>query len=129
MKTKTIRQIVKFKASPLEVYETLMDSKKHSAFSGAKATISKKIGGKISAYDEYISGVNIMLVPGKQIVQSWRGSDWPEGHFSNASFAFKKIAGGTQLTFIQEGVPEDQYRSIKQGWLDYYWKPMKDVLK
>ena len=35
--TKTIEQTVEFSASPHEVYEALMDSEKHSAFTGAKA--------------------------------------------------------------------------------------------
>lgn len=86
MKTKTIRQIVVFKASPHDVYEALMDSKKHSKFTGAKAIISREVGGKINAYDGYIEGVNVELVPDKKIVQKWRGSDWPEGHYSTATF-------------------------------------------
>lgn len=46
MKTKTIQQIISFKASPREVYELLMDSKKHQALSGEKAMISTKIPAK-----------------------------------------------------------------------------------
>jgi activator of HSP90 ATPase len=129
MKTKTIRQTATFKASPHEVYEVLMDSRKHSKFSDAKASISRRIGGKFTAYDGYIEGVNLELVPDGRIVQSWRGSDWPEGHYSKATFAMRKVQGGTQLAFTQTGVPEDQYESISQGWRDYYWKPMKKMLE
>jgi activator of HSP90 ATPase len=106
-----------------------MDSRKQSKFTDAKASISRRIGGKFSAYDGYIEGVNLELVPDEKIVQSWRGSDWPEGHYSKATFILKKIEGGTQLTFIQTGVPEDQHDSISQGWRDYYWKPMKKMLE
>jgi uncharacterized protein YndB with AHSA1/START domain len=49
MKTKSIRQSVVFKAPPHEVYEALMDSKKHARFSGEEARISRKDGGKIRA--------------------------------------------------------------------------------
>ena len=129
MKTKTIRQSVRFKASTHEVYEALMDSRKHSKFTGGKASISRRIGGKFSAYDGYIEGVNLELVPDEKIVQSWRGSDWPEGHYSKATFTLKGVEGGTQLIFTQTGVPEDQYDSISQGWRDYYWKPMKEMLE
>jgi hypothetical protein len=45
MKTKTIRQTVTFKAQPMEVYDMLMDSKKHKSLSGEEARISKKVGG------------------------------------------------------------------------------------
>ena len=129
MKTKTIRQSAKFKASPHEVYEALMDSRKHSKFTDGKASISRRIGGKFTAYDGYIEGINLELVSDKKIVQSWRGSDWPEGHYSKATFMLRKVEGGTQLTFTQTEVPEDQYDSISQGWRDYYWKPMKKMLE
>ncbi|MHC9541832.1 MAG: SRPBCC domain-containing protein [Vulcanimicrobiota bacterium] len=36
--------------------------------------------------------------------------------------------GGTQLTFTHEGVPVEYHYPIKQGWHDYYWKPMKKLL-
>ena len=90
MKTKTIRQSITFKASLHEVYEALMDSRKHARFTGAQARISRKAGGKFTAYDGYIEGVNLNLVPDKKIVQSWRGSDWPENHYSMATFSLKK---------------------------------------
>jgi hypothetical protein len=47
--TKPIRQKVTFHAPSQLVYDALMDSKRHSTFTGAKANISKKVGGKISA--------------------------------------------------------------------------------
>jgi uncharacterized protein YndB with AHSA1/START domain len=92
MRTRTIRQSVTFKASPREVYEMLMDSRKHSKFTGDKAIISCKVGGKFTVW-EYIQGVNLELVPNEKIVQSWHGSDWPEGHFSRAIFSLRAEGG------------------------------------
>ncbi len=129
MKTKTIRQSVTFKTSAHAVYEALMDSRKHARFTGAKAKISRKVNGKFAAYDGYIEGIHLDLVPDKKIVQSWRGSDWPDGHFSKATFSLKKIKNGVRLTFTQSGVPVEHYRDINQGWRDYYWKPMKEMLE
>ncbi len=128
MKSKTIRQSVCFKASPHEVYEMLMDSRTHAKFTGEKARISRKIGGKLTAYGGYIEGINLNLVPDRKIVQSWRGSDWPDGHYSRATFSLKKIKNGTHLIFTQSGVPDQYYHDISQGWRDYYWKPMKEML-
>ncbi len=127
MKTKAIRQSVTFKTSPHVIYEMLMDSRKHARFTGEKASISRKIGGKFTAYAGYINGVNLNLVRDKTIVQSWRGSDWPEGHYSKVTFSLEKVKGGTRLTFRQSGVPEDFYKDINQGWRDYYWKPMQEM--
>lgn len=129
MKTKTIRQTAVFKASPHEVYEALMDSKKHSEFTGEDAKISRKVGGKISAYSGYIDGKNLKLVADRKIVQEWRGSDWPEGHFSTATFELKKIPGGTKLIFVQTDVPEEFYSDISDGWKEHYWEKMKNMLE
>lgn len=129
MTTKTIRQSVTFQASPRAVYEALTDPRQHAKFTGAKASISKKIGGKFTAYDGYIEGVNLELVPDEKIVQSWRGSDWPKGYYSRATFSLRKVGNGTRLTFVQIKVPEEQYESISKGWHDYYWKPMKKMLE
>ncbi len=129
MTTKTIRQSVRFKTSPHVVYEMLMDSRKHARFTGEKAGINRKVDGKFTAYGGYISGVNLELVPDKKIVQSWRGSDWPEGHFSRVIFSLEEVPGGTRLVFRQSGVPEEHYDGINQGWRDYYWKPMREMLE
>ncbi|HCV43697.1 MAG TPA: hypothetical protein DGH68_09455 [Bacteroidetes bacterium] len=126
---KTIRQSVTLSATPEQVYEALMNSKTHAKFTGAPAKISRKVGGKISAYDGYIDGTNVELVKNKKIVQMWRGGDWPEGDYSRATFALKKVKGGTKLTFTQTGVHDKQYRAIKQGWIDFYWVPMKKMFE
>ncbi len=128
MKTKTIRQSVTFKATPHAVYEALMDSKKHAEFTGAAASISRQVGGKWSAWSGDLAGVNLELVPDQKIVQSWRGSDWSQGHYSNVTFALKEVPGGTRLTFTHSGVPEEYYEDIKQGWYDYYWAPMGNAV-
>jgi activator of HSP90 ATPase len=129
MKTRTIRQSVTIKASPHDVYEALMDSKKHSTFTGDKAVISREVGGRFSAFDGYAEGVNLELVPDKKIVQTWRASDWPEGSYSKVTFALQAAAGGTQLTFIQTGIPEEFADDVLQGWQDYYWAPLKEMLE
>jgi len=129
MKTKTIKQTVQFKAEPKEVYEALMDQKKHAAFTGGNATVSRKVGGRFSVWDGYAEGRNIELVPDKKIVQSWRASDWPEGVSSTVKFEFSRMKGGTRLTFTHSGVPEDFAGDIRQGWKDYYWAPMKGMLE
>ena len=127
-KTGVIRQRATFAAPPHEVYEMLMDARKHAKFTGASAIISRSVGGMIKAYDGYIDGRNISLEPDKKIVQAWRGSDWPEGHYSRATFALAEVKGGTRLTFTQTGVPEDEYEPIREGWKEHYWDKMKAAI-
>ena len=121
---KIIRQVVTFEASPHEVYEALMDSKKHSAFTGDQASISRQVGGSIQAGDGYISGTNLELIPDQKIVQAWRGSDFPEGVMSKATFSLKDVDGGARLTFTHSGVPDELFDSIKNGWVEFYWQPL-----
>lgn len=125
----TIKQTVTFRSTPHEVYEALMDSKKHAAFSGGKASISRAVGGKISAYDNYITGKNIELVPDKKIVQDWRAVDWSEGYFSRITFEFSAIPEGTRLDFTHTDLPEGTEEEFTQGWIDNYWVPMKVFLE
>ena len=127
MKTKTVRQSVTFAASPTQVYEALTDSKTHAEFTGSPVKMSREVGGKFSVYDGEIDGENLELVPSQKIVQSWRYSDWPAGHYSKCTFSLKQVPGGTRLTFTQTGVPEDKYEDISQGWRDYYWGPRKEL--
>ena len=127
--SKIIRQTIIFKATPHEVYEALMDSKKHAAFSGGKSSISRELGGKISAYDNYIAGKNVELVPDKKIVQDWRAVDWPEGYFSRVTFELTPVPEGTRLDFTNTGIPEGEEASFEQGWIDNYWEPMKAFLE
>ena len=129
MKDITIKQSVTFKATPHEIYQMLMDSKKHAEFTESSASISRKVGGKISAYEGYIDGVNLELISDKKIVQKWRGSDWLDGHYSIATFELKKVNGGTKLMFTQTNVPEENYTSIRDGWIEHYWNKMKKLLE
>lgn len=126
VKTKTLRQSVTFKdVSPSEVYNTYLDSKKHKAFTQSKASISKVVGGKFSAWNKNLEGENLELVKDKRIVQSWRASHWPKKYVTRVTFKFKKVKGGTKLTFTQSGLPSQYYNDIKQGWIEHYWDRMK----
>ena len=127
--SQVIQQTVTFNVPPHEVYEALMDSKKHAAFTGGKASLSRAVGGRISAYDNYITGKNIELVPDQKIVQDWRAVDWPEGYYSRITFEFTAVPDGTRLDFTHADVPEGTEEEFTQGWIDNYWEPMKRYLK
>jgi activator of HSP90 ATPase len=130
VKTRTIRQQVTFRASPHAVYEALADSVQHAAFTGSAAEISREVGGKFTTYDGGLSGINLELVPDRRIVQAWRADEanWPADHYSRATFVLQPVPNGTRLIFHQSGVPEEYYEDIRQGWIDYYWKPLKTYL-
>ena len=125
----TIRQSVTLGASPKAVYEALMNSRTHSRFTGSKAVISRRVGGRFTTYDGYASGENLELVPGRKIVQTWRATDWPAGQVSKVAFSLRKVKTGTKLTFVQTGVSANQVASLKKGWTEFYWQPLKEMLE
>ena len=127
--TTTIRQTVTLRASPQEVYEVIMDSKKHESLSGEKASISRKVGGAFTAWGDHISGFNLVLQPGRKIVQAWRAHDWWDDHYSIATFDLCELDGGTELRFTQVGVPPHRFEGHSRGWIETYWEPTHELFE
>lgn len=113
--------------TPSEVYAAFVNAKKHAAFTGAAATGSARVGGRFTAWDGYISGVHRELVPGRTIVQDWKTTEWPEdAPPSRLEFSFEAAKGGTAIRMVHSNVPPGQADSLRQGWIDYYWTPLKN---
>lgn len=129
-RTRTIRQTARLPGTPLEVYRALMTTKGHIGFSGASAKISPRVGGAFEAWDGYIHGVNLELVPGRKIVQRWRPTeaDWPEDHYSIVRIALAPTPRGTRLTFTQTGVLAQHAGHLAEGWKDHYWSLLRTYL-
>lgn len=112
-------------ATPDEIYRAWLSSHGHSAMTGSPAKASVRIGGRFTAWDGYISGKNLELEPGKRIVQAWRTTEFGTGdEDSVVEVTFKPSANGTRVTIRHSRLPVHgaQYR---QGWIDFYLKPMK----
>jgi len=116
---------VDFKAKPRDVYDAYLDSRRHARMTGLPARMSRKVGGQFVAGGDYISGTNVDLVPGKRIVQAWRGSDWPEGAYSILRLDLKPKGKGSRVTVEHVGIPDKFREGVDQGWVDFYWTPMK----
>jgi uncharacterized protein YndB with AHSA1/START domain len=129
-KTETIKQKVLVPATPEQVYEAFIDPKKHTEFTGSKATCDAKVGGKFTAWDGYISGKNLQLEPAKRIVQEWQTTEWPAGQPpSTFELTLTKTGTGTQIIMVHSGVPAEQGADTAQGWKDWYWEPLKNYFK
>ena len=130
MKTKTIEHKVLIHAVSEKVYDALINSKKHSKFTGAPAKIGSKAGSAFTCYGDYISGITLELDPDRRVVQAWRSRNWPSGHFSIVTFALSpKGKDETELHFTQIGVPADDYSEKNKGWRTHYWEPLKKFLE
>ncbi len=83
-------------ASPEEIYQAWLDSLGHSEMTGGAATMSDQIGAAVSAWDGYISGRNLELVPGERIVQSWRTTEFADEHGDSViTVVLQEVGEGT----------------------------------
>ena len=113
-------------ASPAAIYDAWLDSRGHSEMTGGKAKMSKRVGGKVSAWDGYISGKNIELVVGKRIVQTWRTTKFTkDDEDSQITVTLRAVRGGTKITLKHTNVPEGHTSYEKGGWQAHYFEPMK----
>ncbi|MFQ6010609.1 MAG: SRPBCC domain-containing protein [Nitrososphaerales archaeon] len=129
-KTKTIKQKVLVHANPEEVYDAFLNARKHSEFTGSKATCNPKVGGKFTAWDGYIFGKTIRLEKGRKIAQHWQTTEWPKGYpWSTVEFSFRKKGKYTEVALVHTNVPAEQAASYADGWKEYYWDPLQEFFR
>lgn len=115
-----------FPVQPGQIYKAWLSSAGHAAMTSSPAQVDGNPGGKFTAWDGYISGTTLQLVPDKHIIQAWRTSEFPdEAPDSRLEILLEEVEGGTKLTLIHTDMPEDQADSYRQGWEDFYFKPMR----
>jgi activator of HSP90 ATPase len=113
-------------ATAKDIYELLLDSKKHQELTGDAAEIDPKVGGNASTFGGYATGVISNLVQNREISQTWHASDWPEGHYSNITFTLSDEPDGTHIDFVQTNLPKGTEAEFEAGWDDFYWQPLRD---
>jgi activator of HSP90 ATPase len=125
---KAIEQTVKFEATtPAELFDIFTDPGKHSVIlGGSEVIISTKEGAKFSCFDGNVTGKNLLVVPNRMIVQSWRGNVWEKNDpDSILTLVFSAVKNGAQIYMVHANTP-DQF---EERWNEFYWKPMKQYLK
>ncbi len=111
--------------SPERIYKAWLSSDGHSDMTGGAATTSDEKEAEFTAWDGYIEGRNLTLVPYKRIVQSWRTSEFEEDEEdSQIEILLNEQDGQTELTLIHTNLPESG-EHYKAGWDDHYFQPMK----
>ncbi|MGA8220960.1 MAG: SRPBCC domain-containing protein [Candidatus Acidiferrales bacterium] len=125
--TKSIQQSARFPVSPRQLFETYLDSKKHSAATGGLAQISRKVGGKFKAWHGQLWGHNLLIVPNRMIVQAWRSVNFKASDpDSILILRFSKVPGGGRIDLVHANVPPQDHAGVTKGWHIYYWKPWKE---
>lgn len=112
------------------LYNAWLNSKEHSLMTGAPAEASNALGGSFEAWETYISGRNLELIPFKRILQSWRSSDFKQSDpDSFLSLELEEIEGGVKLHLKHTDLPKGSRSQYLQGWQDFYFKPMQEYFE
>jgi len=109
-----------------ELFDIFLNRKKHSALhGGAKTKISKKEGEPFSCLNGHLTGRNLMIIPNKMIVQSWRGDVWRNDDLDSILILiFSDTKMGAQIEMVHAFTPS-QFIEL---WDEVYWQPMKQYL-
>ena len=109
------------------LFHAWLDSFEHSSFTGSQAVIDPSIGGDFSAWGGYISGKTLEMDPPNRILQSWRTTEFADtDEDSKLELLFENISTGTRLTLIHTAIPDGQGDMYREGWEEYYFRPMLD---
>ena len=122
-----LHQEVEIHATPHQLYEALLSSKRFASFSAMDADITAKPGGPFKMFGGMIVGRNIELIPDKLIVQAWRPSHWKPGIYSIVRFELKANGSKTTVILDHTGFPAGDFDSLSDGWKLHYWEPLKKL--
>jgi len=116
-----------FNTSVTNLYEAWLDSEIYSNMTGAAAEISNQVGGDFTAWDGYILGKNLELVPNKRIKQSWRTTEFlDQQKDSVVEIIFKELKPNVTEVTLEHTHLTDEDTEYEQGWEDFYFKPMEE---
>ena len=114
-------------ATPKQIYDAWLDSRLHAKMTGGHpATITAVEGERFAVWWGFITGKNIVLEPGKRIVQSWRTTQFEESDpDSQIDVLLEMVAGGTRVTIHHTNVPDRLTNYRDGGWQRDYFDLMK----
>ncbi len=162
----TIQQTIEFPGiAPQAVYDAYLSSQGHSDMTGAPATWYRpstkadvavgQDGDELHAFGmkgqdgklKYLLGGKVLkLVPGKEIVMTWRPVAWDAQAKSGTDLecililTLKKTFAGTELQLVQANIPEyvdtdemdntsgevsTETAAVNTHWYFRYWAPMQ----
>jgi len=113
------------------LYKFFIDSKLHTEITEGKAIINNKIGGKFTAMDDYIKGEIVSLEKNRKIIQKWRTTDFSKNDKDSIlEITIKEIGKNrSKLILKQSELPEGSEEEYKNGWKEFYIRPLKEFIK
>jgi uncharacterized protein YndB with AHSA1/START domain len=108
-----MRESIVIDAAPEDVFDSLVDAEKFSAWFGAKVGIEPHVGGRFAmgGFEANEAPAKIIeLVPGRTV-----GLEWPDGMVTH--WELEGSEGKTRLTIVESGF--DETRPPYGGWLGW----------
>lgn len=110
-----------------QLYAAWLDSVVHTRMTGGEAVIENKVGAGFTAWDEYISGHNLVLEEGKRIKQAWRTSQFKKDQEDSIlELLFVAVSADTSQIVLKHSNLTEEDIHYRQGWIDHYFLPMEE---
>ncbi len=127
--TTTVTSNEEFRTTAEQLYETFTSPDRLAAFTRAPPKVFEGAhkGGKFELFGGNVSGIYTELKKPTKIVQQWRLSQWPEGHYSTLKIEFDQndVDAVTVMRVTWEGVPMGQEEVTRRNWGEYYVRSIK----
>ena len=114
---------------PARVMQLLTDPVLIRKWSGEDAVLEPEPGGRFEMFDGWVKG-KVLKVSDNELAYTWKPADWPEeAEASEVHYLLKADVAGTKVTVKHTGFPdEEQMRSHKAGWTDFFFDPLEDFI-
>ena len=114
---------------PARVMELLTDPVLIRKWSGGAAILENKVGGRFEMFDGWVTG-EVLKTSKNELAYTWKTSDWPEETKpTEVHYLLKADEAGTKVILHHTGFPnEDEMKSHKTGWTDFFFDPMEDFI-
>jgi activator of HSP90 ATPase len=92
------------------------------------AQMDPQVGGQFSLYDGDVHGTNTEIVPNQLLRQDWYGDDHPKRKY-DVTFTLEPVDSRTTWVTVTHQAGEDDIESMRSGWREYYFNPIKQLLE
>jgi len=114
---------------PKRVMELLTDAALIRKWSGGAAILENKVGGRFEMFDGWVKG-EVLKTSANELAYTWKISDWPEEtEPTEVHYLLKEDEAGTKVILHHTGFQsEEEMKSNKSGWTDFFFDPMEDFI-
>ncbi|NOY25368.1 MAG: hypothetical protein GXP62_05800 [Oligoflexia bacterium] len=128
MRLHTIELATDLFVPPLQIYDTWLDSARHSLLAQSPAQIDPRVGGQYSLWGGSVVGELVYLERPRVIAQTWRTADFrPEFDDSRLELSFEERVNGTHLRVLHSHIPAPMVSIFRSAWTEYYFPRMTTI--